>query len=169
MRAFRRSPTGIAPPDFTVARHFDGKALLTILEIDPVKEVVQVHVVFDLTNHAVEHQKTINPDPIEDTVVLDHSVGTEYRTLRRNRVELESLCTSHIRSTDQAVGRPKQTRRSIARTTAQGHPPDNLLARDICAPRSRSSVVSRITGDRPHHIAVIAKSEGVRVQCNNTA
>ena len=71
MRAFRRGPPRIAPPDLAKARHFVDKNLLALIIIEVIEEPVLVELVGDFAHDAIEHQEAIDAAPVEDAVIFD--------------------------------------------------------------------------------------------------
>ena len=120
-----------APPYLAEARHLHGEHLLTLLVVQIVEEEVQVDVVLDLAHDTVEHQEAVCADPVEDAVILNDAAGRQDRRLRADGVELEYRRAADVAGTDEAVCRPEQARRAVARSAAQWHAFDDLLTSDV--------------------------------------
>ena len=120
-----------APPYLTKAWNLIRKHLLALRVVQIVEEEVEVHVVLNLAHDAVEHQEAVGADPVEDAVILDDAVGRQDRRLCADCVELEYWRAADVGAANEAVGRPEQARGAVARSAAQWHGPDDLLACDV--------------------------------------
>jgi hypothetical protein len=66
VRAFRRRAAWVAPPDLTVAGNLVGKDLVGLLCVQPVKEIVDVQLIGNLTNNTIVQQESVDPAPVID-------------------------------------------------------------------------------------------------------
>ena len=164
MRAFSRIPARIAPPNFAIPRHLERKNLAALTLVQAIKEVIEVHLVWHFTHHTIEHQKPINATPEKHPIIIHHALRRDDRGIGGNHIKLEYRGTARERGTNNRVKRPKNARRGAARTGAERHALNNLLAPHARQTRSRARQISRLTSNRPPNNPVRPIIEQIRMQ-----
>lgn len=163
MRAFRRVPTRIAPPDLTKARNLIGEYLIRAHPVQAVEEVIDVHVVRHFANDTVVHHEAAITDPEVNAVILNDAVHRDDRRGGADRVESEHIRAARVIDADQAIERPQQAGRVLT-TATQRQALDDLRGsneRIACVTRREVRGIVRI---RPLNVPVLGKHKQVRVQ-----
>ena len=166
MRAFRRIAARIAPPDLAEARNLIGEDLVRIRLVQPIEEVIDVHVVLNFANNTIVHHEAAIADPEVDAIIFDDTAGRDDRRGGADRVESEHIRAARIIAADQAIERPEETGRVLP-TATKRQPLDDLRTADERIARVASREVRGVVRVRPFYVAVLAEHKQVRVQHND--